>query len=97
MGDNEENQKLPEDTSDSLGENQEVENEEVQKEEIPKASKRKPAVNKDGTPRKTISDEAQKARLEVLRKGREKANLKRQLAKEELTKKKEHNTPAVVE
>ena len=49
-------------------------------------------MNKDGTPRKTISDEAQKARLEVLRKGREKANIKRQLAKEELKKKRIQST-----
>lgn len=88
MSDTEENQQIQENTSDSLGKNQEVENEEITKEEIPKASKRKPAINKDGTPRKTISNEAQLARLEVLRKGREKANLKRQLAKEELNKKK---------
>ncbi len=94
MSDTEENQQIQENTSDSLGKNQEVENEEITKEEIPKASKRKPAINKDGTPRKTISNEAQLARLEVLRKGREKANLKRQLAKEELNKKKE--TPQVV-
>jgi len=97
MSDTEENQQIQENTSKTLGENQEVENEEVKKDEIPKASKRKPAMNKDGTPRKTISDEAQLARLEVLRKGREKANIKRQLAKEELTKKKEHNPPAIVE
>tara|TARA_R110002153_G_scaffold60805_2_gene164406 strand:- start:892 stop:1461 length:570 start_codon:yes stop_codon:yes gene_type:complete len=94
MSDNE-NEQIPENTSESLGENQEVENEEVHKDEIPKTGKKKPAMNKDGTPRKTISDEAQKARLEVLRKGREKANLKRQLAKEELTKKKEYNPPAI--
>ena len=97
MSDIEENQQIQENTSKTLGEDQEVENEEVKKDEIPKASKRKPAMNKDGTPRKTISNEAQLARLEVLRKGREKANIKRQLAKEELTKKKEHNTPAIVE
>ena len=54
-------------------------------------------MNKDGTPRKTISDEAQLARLEVLRKGREKANIKRQLAKEEANKKKEYNPPAIAE
>ena len=84
MSDNEENETMPENTSESLGENQEVENEEVKKEEDPKASKRKPAINKNGQPRKTISDEAQKARIEILRKGREKANIKRQLAKEEL-------------
>ena len=96
MSDNE-NEQIPENTSESLGGNQEVENEEVKIGEDPKPSKKKPAMNKDGTPRKTISDEAQKARLEVLRKGREKANLKRQLAKEELTKKKEYNPPAIVE
>ena len=84
MSDNEENETMPENTSESLGGNQEVENEEVKKEEDPKASKRKPAINKNGQPRKTISDEAQKARIEILRKGREKANIKRQLAKEEL-------------
>ena len=95
MSDNE-NEQIPENTSESLGENQEVENEEVKIGEDPKPSKKKPAMNKDGTPRKTISDEAQKARLEVLRKGREKANIKRQLAKEEL-KKKEYNPPAILE
>ena len=97
MSDTEENEQIPEDTSESLGEKSGIENQKVKEGEIPKASKRKPAMNKDGTPRKTISNEAQLARLEVLRKGREKANIKRQLAKEELTKKKEHNPPAIVE
>ena len=96
MSDNE-NEQMPENTSESLGEKQEVENEPSLKEAVPKPSKKKPAVNKDGTPRKTISDEAQAARLEVLRKGREKANIKRQLAKEELTKKREYNPPAIEE
>ena len=96
MSDNE-NEQIPENTSESLGENQEVETEEVPKEEVTKASKKKPAaINKNGQPRKIISDEAQKARLGILKRGREKANIKRQLAKEALTKK-EHNPPAIVE
>ena len=57
MSDNE-NEQIPENTSDDLGENQEVENEEVQKDEIPKTGRKKTAMNKDGTPRKTISDNA---------------------------------------
>ena len=97
MSDTDGNEQIPENTSESLGENQEVENEEVKEEEIPKAGRKKPAINKDGQPRKTISSEAQLARLEVLRKGKETANLKRQLAKEELTKKKEYSPPAIVE
>ena len=98
MSDSEENQQIPVDTSESLGGKSGIENEEVKEDKIPKASKKKPvAINKDGTPRKTISDEAQKARLEVLRAGRQKANIKRQLAKEEANKKKEHNPPAIVE
>jgi len=96
MSDNE-YERIPENTSDNLGEKQVVENEEVQKEEIPKTDKKKPAINKDGLPRKTLSDEQQKARIENLRKGREKANIKRQLAKEELTKKKEYNPPVIQE
>tara|TARA_R110002153_G_scaffold72732_1_gene190029 strand:- start:567 stop:1142 length:576 start_codon:yes stop_codon:yes gene_type:complete len=98
MSETEENQQIQENTSESLGKEQEDGNEEVKKDEIPKPSKRKPAaINKDGTPRKIISDEAQKARLEVLRAGRQKANIKRQLAKEEANKKKEYNPPAIVE
>ena len=97
MSDTEENQQIQENTSDSLGKEQEVGNEEVKDGDDTKPSKKKPgAINKNGQPRKTISDEAQKARLEVLRKGREKANIKRQLAKEALSKK-EHNPPAIVE
>ena len=95
MSDNEENEQIPENTSDDLGENQEVENEEVQKDEIPKTGRKKPAMNKDGTPRKTLTEEQQKARLEVLRKGREKANIKRKILKEEAMKSKpEYHPPA---
>ena len=97
MSDTEENQQIPEDTSDSLGEKSGIETEKVPKEEVTKASKKKPvAINKDGTARKTLSPEQQQARLEVLRAGRQKANIKRQLAKEALSKK-EHNPPAIVE
>lgn len=39
MSDNE-NEQIPENTSDDLGENQEVENEEVQKDEIPKTGRK---------------------------------------------------------
>ena len=97
MSDTEENQQIQENTSDSLGEKTGIENVDAKDGDDTKASKKKPgAINKNGQPRKTISDEAQKARLEVLRKGREKANIKRQLAKEALSKK-EHNPPAIVE
>jgi len=96
MSDNEEHEQKPENTSDDLGENQDIDNEEVQKDEIPKTGKKKPAMNKDGTPRKTLTEEQQKARLEVLRKGREKANHKRQILKEEALKqsKPEYHPPA---
>ena len=97
MSDTEENQQIQENTSDSLGEKSGIETEKVPKEEVTKASKKKPvAINKDGTARKTLSPEQQQARLEVLRAGRQKANIKRQLAKEALSKK-EHNPPAIVE
>ena len=96
MSDTEENQQIPENTSDSLGEKSGIEHQKVKEGEIPKASKKKPAMNKDGSARKTLSPEQQQARLDVLRRGREKANIKRQLAKEALSKK-EHNTPAIVE
>ena len=87
MSDSENASEIPENTSKSLGESQEVENENPQKEEIVKPRKKPPAINKDGTPRKTLTEEQQKARLETLRKGREKANHKRQILKEEALKK----------
>lgn len=96
MSDSENTSEIPENTSKSLGESQEVENENPKKEEIVKPRKKPPAINKDGTPRKTLTEEQQKARLETLRKGREKANHKRQILKEEALKKaKEHHPPSV--
>ena len=98
MSDTEENEQIQENTSESLGEKQEVGNEDAKDGDDTKPSKKKPgAINKNGQPRKTLSPEQQKARLEVLKKGREKANIKRQLAKEEANKKKEYNPPAIAE
>ncbi len=96
MSDTENTSEIPENTSKSLGESQEVENENPKKEEIVKPRKKAPAINKDGTPRKTLTEEQQKARLELLRKGREKANHKRQILKEQALKNaKEHHPPSV--
>ncbi len=96
MSDTENTSEIPENTSKSLGESQEVENEKPEKEEIVKPRKKPPAINKDGTPRKTLTEEQQKARLELLRKGREKANHKRQILKEQALKNaKEHHPPSV--